>query len=173
MWKALVSVLLLLAAGPTFAQNTCVIRRSLNDFPGSESLSTDGPFAANVVLFKNKEARGDGKIGMMLSKEVGQIQLGFVYFADKWALFSDEDDMLTLIDGERGPQIPVIAVEREALGSGSVREVAVVNLTEEELRELASGTAVRIRLPAQHPVERQFLPLHLECMRRFLAKLEK
>ena len=173
MWKALVSVLLLLGAWPTLAQNTCVIRRSLKHLPGMESVSTDDSFAANVPLFKSEEARGDGKIGMMLAKAEGQIQLGFVYLADDWAFFSDQDDMLTLIDGERGPQIPVIAVEREEMGSGSVREFAVVNLTEEELRELASGTSVRIRLPAQHPVERQFLPLHLECMRRFLAMLEK
>ena len=118
MWMALVSVLLLLAAGPTLAQKTCGISRSRNDFPGMESLSTDYSFAADVPLFKSEEARGDGKVGMMLTKEGGQIRLGFVYLANDWALFSDQDDMLTLIDGERGPQIPVIAVEREEMDRG-------------------------------------------------------
>lgn len=169
--RAVVVGILLLAGAPAYAQDSCEIVRRVDQSTGAVTLSTTREFRGELLL-AYEGSRGEGEVSMALAYQAPMIQLGLYYMGLERARLDGEGELIITIDREDGPRVQAIGAQASTRDEVT-SEVVAFNLTEDDLRQIAAGERVRFRLPARRRLERELRPVHLECLRQFLAEIEK
>jgi len=164
--------LVLITAGPAFAQDTCEIQRQVDETTGAVTALSTVPDFRQVLLLEYAGARGEGNVSISLAYQPGMLQLG-IYFVGMDRAFLEGDGLLEVtINGQEGPVVQAIGVQTQDLEDAFL-EVIAFNLSEDDFRRIAEGEKVRFRLPARRRLDRELRPVHLNCFKSFLAEMEK
>jgi len=166
-----VAGLFVFGVSPVFAQDTCEIERRVDENTGITTLSTSSAFRFDF-LREHVGAFGEGDVSMVLAYQPGMLQLGIYVVSLEKAFLDGNGEMLTRVDGDDGPRLQAIGSQTHE-EDGVYMEVLAFNLTEDQFRQLASAEQVRFRLPAFERFERELMPVHLNCLKSFLAEMEK
>lgn len=169
-WILLLGFVLITAA-PAFAQDTCEIERRVDENTGVTTLSTSSAFRFEFLRV-HVGAFGDGDVSMVLACQPGMLQMGIYVVSLEDTFLDGNGELRTTVDGDDGPRLRAIGSQTHE-EDGVYIEVLAFNLTEDQLRQLAVAEKVRFHLPAFERFDRELMPVHLNCLKSFLAEMEK
>jgi len=162
----------LITVAPASAQDTCEIQRQVDETTDAITALTTAPDFRQVLLRDYEGARGEGNVSISLAYQPGMLQLGVYVIGPERVFLDGEGVMEVNINGENATSVQAIGSQTHDLEDAFL-EVVAFNLSEDDLRQIAGGRRVRLRLPARRRLERELRPVHLNCFKSFLEEMER